>query len=142
MAEPEKDPNRGEDGRFLPGNRANPTGENGLKGKARWEYLVEWYRENWTVDEIRLVATDMDRLGKMTVEHAQVITHLAATIAGGKERGKERERLYDRIFGRPKQTTELVGKDGQPLFNADTDAEDVESKLLPELAVRKPENPS
>ena len=100
---PPEAPSRDAFGRLLPGTAPlNPTGENGLKGRARWEKIVDYYRTNCTVEELRALATDTDKLGKMPIEYAQVILHLAGTLAGKDKRG-ERESLYDRLWGYPTQ---------------------------------------
>ena len=118
-------PERDEKGRLLPGNTANPTGENGLKGRARWEKIVDYYRTNCTVEELRALATDTDKLGKMPIEYAQVILHLAGTLAGKDKRG-ERESLYDRLWGYP---TQHIAEAPQ-----DRPTQEQEDKMTPEEA--------
>ena len=97
-------------GRWLPGFSPNPSGENGLRGRARWEKIVEYYRANCTVEELRKMATDMTLLGKMKIEYAEVIVHLASTISGKDRRG-EREALYDRLWGCPTQVVQELPSD-------------------------------
>ena len=118
---------RDEQGRLVPGAILNPTGENGLRGQARWEKIVQYYRENWTVEELRAVATDPTRLAKMRLEYAEVIVHLAGTIAG-KDRRLERESLYNRLWGTPVQT--VISKNEAAILPEDID------KVTPERASR------
>jgi hypothetical protein len=103
-------PQRDSNGLFLPGNTVAKEAWATLKGRARWERIVDYYRTHCTVDELREMATDTARLGKMPIEYAQVIVHLAGTIAGKDKRG-EREALYDRLWGYPVQTTREKSKE-------------------------------
>ena len=141
MSEEEnQDPNRGKDGRFLPGNNANPTGENGTKGLPDHAKTCEYYLTHYTFGELKELIADTERMSKLSVFHAQIVTQLAASIANGKERGRERERLYDRLYGRPVQRNEHTGKDGKPLFASDKDA--LRSRLLSPVAPAGTGNPN
>ena len=98
---------RDEKGRLLPGSHLNPTGANGLKGQARWEKIVQYYRENCTLEELKAIATNQDLLGKMKLEYAEVIIHLAGTVSGKDKRG-ERTELYNRMWGYPMQSIKEI----------------------------------
>ena len=120
-------PQRDERGCFLPGNTigGDPLGK--LKGSARWERIVQYYRENFTVNELKALATNMDKLGRMKVEYAEVIVHLAGSLAGKGRRG-ERESLYNRLWGTPVQT--VVTREENVPLPEDSD------KMTPEEAKR------
>jgi hypothetical protein len=123
MTEEAQQPKRDEKGRILPGSPPlNPTGENGTKGLPDLMTRQEYFETHYTVSDLQKLINDKDRFGQLSLTDAQIVTHLAATIAGGKERGKERERYYDRKYGRPVQETRLTGKDGKSLFASDRDA--------------------
>ena len=89
--------------------------------------IVQYYRENFTVNELKALATDMNKLGRMKVEYAEVIVHLAGSLAGKDRRG-ERESLYNRLWGTPVQT--VVTREENVPLPEDTD------KMTPEEAKR------
>ena len=97
---------RAPNGKLLAGSVLNPTGKNGadkLKGRAKWERVIQYYREHCTVDELRKLATDTERLGKMPIEYAQAVMQLAGSLSG-KDKRLFMENLYDRLWGYPVQT--------------------------------------
>lgn len=108
MSEDEEKPARDELGRLLPGHSANPSGENGLKGLPDLMTRQQYFESHYTVADLEAIMKDKVRFGKLSVTDAQIVTHLAASIAGGKERGKERERYYDRKYGKPVQTIKTI----------------------------------
>ena len=116
MDEESEKPARDANGRLLPGNTANPSGENGLKGLPDLLHRQEYFETRYTVQDLKELMQDKERFGKLSITDAQIVTRLAATIVGGKERGRELERYYNRKYGTPKQTTEIQGVNGKDLI--------------------------
>lgn len=100
---PDDKPARDSAGRLLPGGTANPSGANGLEGKARYEIRAQKLMENLTVGELQKIVTDPNKMRDYTVADGVILIHLARMLTG-KEVGKERERLLDRLQGKPVQT--------------------------------------
>jgi len=130
--EKKKDPNRGKGGLFLPNNTMNISGENGLKGLPSYIKTCQFFLDNYSQEELESLVKDKERMGKMSVFHAQIITHLVASLVNG----KERERMYDRMWGKPVQTIVLPERK-KPLPDdvnniTDDEAESVHEQLLSE----------
>jgi hypothetical protein len=102
-------------GRFLPGKSGNPC------GTARtWQPFgvrCQHWLDKMTRAELRALAKNESEMDKLSSYDSMVITALVGAQTGSTaDRGKERERVLDRIEGKPKQSTELTGKDGAELF--------------------------
>ena len=133
----EKKPTRDKKGRIVKGSLPlNYSGNNGITSSAEYKKIMDFYLTEYSLDELKSLVKNTDKMGKMPVIHAQILLHIAASIAGGKERGKERERMYDRMWGKPVQTI-VMPERKKPLPDdvnniPDNEAESVHEQLLSE----------
>lgn len=113
------DTNRKADGTFAPGNKANPTGENGhTKGWQRYgTRILKWLE--MPVGDIAALAQNEEELAKLSSIDAICVQHVANAMHGRNVLAERRE-LIDRIEGTPKQTIEHQGSPDQPLYPAVT----------------------
>ena len=110
---PEEKPQRDKKGWFLPGNKINPTGENGLKGLARYADRVNHFLDKLNLGELQAIVSNPEKMKEYSVRDAQILIHLARTLTG-KEVGRERERMLNRTEGMPIQTI-ITHEDNRPL---------------------------
>lgn len=107
MIEGEAKPARDENGRLLPGNTANPSGKNGQKGKPDLTTRREYFETHYTSGDLLELYKDKERFYKLSPMDTGIVRHLIATFEDGNERGIERERYYDREYGKPVQRVDL-----------------------------------
>ena len=107
----EKTSQRDAGGLFAKGNTLSPGRPKSIfqdLGPRRAHFL-----ETLSRDEILALVDDDTRLGKYSGFDAQILLSLADTLRKTPEDkldpGKERERLYDRMVGKPKETIEHQG---------------------------------
>ena len=108
---------RDEAGRFLPGKSGNP------EGTARpWQPFgvrCQHWLSKMTRKELRELATNEEEMDKLSSYDSMVITALVAAQTG-KEKGRERERVLNRIEGPPAQIIKLGGEEhGEAIKIAD-----------------------
>jgi len=119
---------RNEKGHFLKGFVANPNGEGGRKANCWVPYglRAKHWLNKLTRAELEELARDKQRLGKLSSWDAMIITNIVGTMSGN-DKGRERERLLDRIEGKPVQfqKSELTGADGGAI-NVNVERADVE----------------
>jgi|SRR5579872_1770038 len=103
-------PQRDEKGRLLPGAAPiNPEGKNGhMEGYQRYGDRAAALLAKYTVKQIREMVTDQDAMDALPFYDGIIIKHLARTM-NGDEIGQERERLLNRMEGKPKETITLKG---------------------------------
>ena len=90
--------------------------------------------------ELIELATPVDgrpnpKLQELSSYDAMIIVHLAGTFSG-KERGRERDRLLNRIEGTPIQTINLNNKDNKPTEADINKISDAEAVRLYEESIR------
>jgi hypothetical protein len=101
---------RNPDGTFKEGAKGNPEGNNGhLRGYQRYGDRAAFLLGKYTVKELLEIASDPGKLGDQPFYDGMIISHLARVLQSD-EMGQERERLLNRIEGKPKQTVDLSMK--------------------------------
>ena len=128
------DPNRNPDGTFATGNKLSPGGKPKNYTRADLQERATFLLRKYTVKEIAALYNDKKALQDLTVEDASLLARMVGMIQ--RDGGKEFDRFYNQLIGKPVQTTELTGAGGEQLFNSDNARAEIESKLLPELAAR------
>lgn len=129
-------PTRDAAGQFVTGTAPpNPTGANGLKGYARVEARIDHFLDQYTFKQIKDMVSKDSGLDNFTGRDAQILIHIARTLTG-KEVGKERERMYDRQYGKAIQTIKL--SDDRPPTPSDIAAiSDEEAARLYEQSLKE-----
>ena len=124
---------RNPDGTWPEGQSGNPAG--GKPKRYTRSNLVEratFLLQTYTVKEIADLYNDKKSLQALTLEDAALLARMVGMIQ--RDGGKEFDRFFNQLIGKPVQTTELTGKDGEQLFNNDDARQSIRSKLLPETA--------
>ena len=107
----ESKPQRDENGQLLPGNTANPNGLNGhTVGYQRYGVRCRHFLEKYTIEELHELATNRESFNKLSTRDGIIVRHIVNTLAGT-DMGPERDRLLNRIEGKPQETIVLEGGD-------------------------------
>lgn len=104
---------------FKKGVSGNPAGRKHTMFQNHRDF-AELLLEQYKPSEIIEIAGDFKKLDKMSSFKAMIMVQLANALdaRNKSDNAQERERLLDRIIGKPVNRTELTGKDGEKLeFN-------------------------
>ena len=114
QAEEPTKPQRNALGQLLPGHTANPSGENGMKGLARWEMRVEQLSAKYPTMADLMQFFTLDKFNNLLHSpallelnpiDAGIIRQLVAGVVGkAKDVREDRESFWDRFQGKPTQT--------------------------------------
>lgn len=131
----EHDNGRNPDGTFKAGCVANPEGR-GAKDNPWQPFGVRsrYWLSRLTRRELRELAQNEEEMDKLSSYDSMVITALVGAQTG-KDKGRERERVLNRIEGPPAQTIKIGGDGGDAIKVAD--ATTAVYGMLGELADRK-----
>lgn len=120
-----RNPNLGPNGKFLPGNNANPNGSPKInEGWQRYGDRAKVLGEKYTADEIAAFAESKYLRSQLTYWDAMTIMHMARALdptltktkAGTDDLRGERKELLDRIEGQSKAQTEVTGANGSAIM--------------------------
>lgn len=113
---------RDKDGRWKPGTPPpNPTGENGLTGKARHDIRVEHFRSTMTVDDLQRIVTDPKQRRNYTIADWQILMQLKNSMTGKpSDMLRSFEAMNNRAWGKPVQT--IVVNEQKRITQAEIDA--------------------
>lgn len=118
---PEKPAQRDDKGRWQAGcDSPNPTGENGLKGKARWDARVQHYQDRLTPAELQRILMSKQSREDYTLYDWEILMSLKNTITGkSQDMTKAQKEMRDRLFGRAVQT--VVMQEGRRITQEEID---------------------
>ena len=124
---------RNPDGTWPAGQSGNPAGMPPKRyTRANMVETATRLLQKYTVRELVKLYKNTDALQDLSVEEAAILSRMVGMIQ--RDGGKEFDRFFNQLIGKPVQTTELTGKDGEQLFNNDDARQSIRSKLLPETA--------
>ncbi len=113
-------PNHKADGDFAAGNKANPTGENGQKGYARFDIRVNYWLD-MPDDLIAQKVQDAGGIERLSQRDQICIGMImAGKTAAPKDKVKIFKELADRTEGPVKQVIQMQGDPDRPLYPATT----------------------
>ena len=93
--------------------------------------------EEFTTSEILAISVDPEKLDKLPTFKAMVLVQIANALSArdNNDNALERERLLDRVVGKPVSRTELTGKNGAPLnINVITGVNAVDAEFVEVVA--------
>ncbi|MGB9154362.1 MAG: hypothetical protein WCD70_14885 [Alphaproteobacteria bacterium] len=93
--------------------------------------------EEFTTSEILAISVDPARLDELPTFKAMVLVQIANALSArdNNDNALERERLLDRVVGKPVSRTELTGKNGAPLqINVITGVNAVDAEFVEVVA--------